>query len=610
MTYPQPSPINITITPCTEPSIANSSLNRPEDAHPLEQQAPDDERANLNYPENLAKRQPPAAYNNAVTRDYDIGQSTMVHPNSPPHRQIRHAKPLKCIGKSHKNREKIQKFKANRVGPAIRQDVRQNEKRKHDEYLPQDGYFGPQGRRKTESEDGQHYLNEHQNSYGDDEYLATGRQLEMYRTRSFMSQLSYERGIDDYGKYGGYGNGGDGYGSAIFRVDSELEAKIVRKLDRNLLPLLGILYLFSYLDRVNIGNARLFGLEEDVKMSDGQYNMGSISFGLAWVTSFKGLVIARFALGAAEAGALGGLLAAGISHLSGKLGLQGWQWIFILEAIPTVLLAVLTWIVMSPSPEKARFLTPEERIYATNRVMIDTDIKPTPRSSMKQTFAAMTDYRVYLICLCYFFLQFSSSGVIMFMPSLIADMGFKATSAQLLTTPVYLVAAIVSLLIPWWSDRIQVRGVFVIFMPFLAILGFVLLAVSPWFWLKYMACMFALSGMIPTGSILTSWLTNNVIGHTKRATALAMLVSSGSLAAMAGTQVYRAGDAPRYQHGHLIMACSILLLVLTATLLRTLLVRENRCRDRNVSKGLTLIQFMSDGQFSEVGDHPNFRYTI
>ncbi|KAK3821821.1 MAG: hypothetical protein J3Q66DRAFT_427707 [Benniella sp.] len=261
---------------------------------------------------------------------------------------------------------------------------------------------------------------------------------------------------------------------------------------------------------------------------------GSISLALAWVTSFKGLVVMRFALGAAEAGfvpgvlfysklfykrsehsfrmaislcfnilagAFGGLLAAGISCLSGKWGLQGWQWIFILEAVPLGIPHLSSW---------------------------------------KQTVAALTDARVYLICVCTFFLHIASSGVIMFMPSLILDMGFKATTAQLLTTPPYMVAAGVSLLIPWWSDRSKCEACSSFSSRYLHLL-------SSSFWLKYLAVILALCGMVPTGAVLTSWLTNNVIGHTKRATSLAMVVSSGALASMLGTQVYRAENAPRYR---------------------------------------------------------------
>ncbi len=91
----------------------------------------------------------------------------------------------------------------------------------------------------------------------------------MYRTTTCLSGYSYENaGEGDYGKEGGYN-----FNSPVFQYDAEIERTVVRKLDWNLLPLLGVLYLFSYLDRVNIGNARLFGLEEAVHLTNDQYNM-------------------------------------------------------------------------------------------------------------------------------------------------------------------------------------------------------------------------------------------------------------------------------------------------------------------------------------------------
>ncbi|KAF9321721.1 hypothetical protein BG003_000102 [Podila horticola] len=438
-------------------------------------------------------------------------------------------------------------------------------------------------------------------------------QIRMYRTATCMSELSSDAAItyDDEKQPGYIPNW------PLFLPDRETEERIVKKLDWNLLPLLGILYLFSYLDRVNIGNARLFGLEEAVHLTDSQYNIalasffvayaafeipsnwmlvrigprswipllmlawGSISLSLAWVTSFTGLTIMRFALGLAEAGfvpgvlyyitlfykrseqsfriaiflcfnilagAFGGLLAAAISHLNGKLGLQGWQWIFVIEAIPTILLAVLTWFVMTPSPSTAKFLTTDERIYASNRILMECDVLPTASASWRQTREALTDYRIWLICLANMFLLMPSSGVVLFLPSLIKDMGFTATMAQLLTVPPYLLAAAFSLVMPWWSDRIRVRGFFVMTIPFIAVVGFIVLAVAPWTWVRYSGVILALLGIVPTGAILVSWLTNNCVGHTKRATALAMLVSTGSLASVAGTQVYRAPDRPRYHN--------------------------------------------------------------
>ncbi|KAF9931479.1 hypothetical protein FBU30_010095 [Linnemannia zychae] len=507
--------------------------------------------------------------------------------------------------------------------------------------------------------------------------------LEMYRTKSFLSDISFERngaGNRGGGRDSGAEKRGEYFSAMNFRQDPEMEARIVHKLDRHLLPLLGILYLFSYLDRVNIGNARLFGLEEAVHLTNGQYNIalsafflayclfelpsnwmlvrlgprtwipllmllwGGVSLALAWVTSFTGLVVARFALGTAEAGfvpgvlyyltlfykrsehsfriaiflcfnilagAFGGLLAAGISHLSGAWGLQGWQWIFIVESIPTLLLAILTWFIMTPSPKEATFLTEEERIYATNRIIIDTDVIPSGKTSWRQIWGALTDTKVYMICLGSMLLHIPNTGVVMFLPSLIADMGFKATTAQLLTVPPYMIAACVSLVIPWWSDRTGIRGYFAIFVPLISVFGFLLLTLAPWVWLRYLAVIFALCGMVPMSSILTSWMTNNCVGHAKRATALAMVVSAGSLASMAGTQVYRQDDAPRYCRGHMVMVVSMCLLVLNSLILRIILSRENRRRDNNQTKGLRLIQFLSEGHLNDLGDmHPNFRYTL
>lgn len=58
--------------------------------------------------------------------------------------------------------------------------------------------------------------------------------------------------------------------------DEKLTKKLVRKIDVYLVPFLSLLYLLSYLDRTNIGNARLGGLEEDLGMSGLDYNVSEV----------------------------------------------------------------------------------------------------------------------------------------------------------------------------------------------------------------------------------------------------------------------------------------------------------------------------------------------
>jgi Zn-finger domain-containing protein len=56
-------------------------------------------------------------------------------------------------------------------------------------------------------------------------------------------------------------------------LDEKRERLLIRKIDYHILPLVVLLYLFSFLDRVNIGNARLYGLEEDLGLVGNQYQV-------------------------------------------------------------------------------------------------------------------------------------------------------------------------------------------------------------------------------------------------------------------------------------------------------------------------------------------------
>ncbi|KAG0329170.1 hypothetical protein BG004_002389, partial [Podila humilis] len=492
--------------------------------------------------------------NNAksITKSHDLGQTPMIAPVQP-HRQVKHMdhrqqkKKASRLSKNHQGRHKShtqsQQDHSEPSSPSSDSITMKDALYPQDDPLsiPESNHRHVKRSPMVQSSRGQPSSSSH--PHPPHPRPLSQEQVQMYRTVTCASEISSDmRYVYDDEKDPGYI-----INWPLFLPDRETEQQIVQKLDRNLLPLLGILYLFSYLDRVNIGNARLFGLEEAVHLTDGQYNIALATFfvayclfeipsnwmlvrigprswipllmliclALAWVTSFTALAIARFALGTAEAGfvpgvlyyitlfykrseqsfriaiflcfnilagAFGGLLAAGISNLHGQLGLQGWQWIFIIEAVPTILLAFLSWILMTPSPSVAKFLTVDERIYASNRILMESDVLPTKSASWRQTKEALTDYRIYLMCIINLFLLLPNVGVTLFLPSLVKDMGFTATTAQLLTVPPYMVAAAFSLVMPWYSDRIRVRGLFGMTLPWISLVGFLILALAPWKW--------------------------------------------------------------------------------------------------------------------------------
>lgn len=67
--------------------------------------------------------------------------------------------------------------------------------------------------------------------------------------------------------------GDEHYDESVIVIDRDAEQRLIRKMDLHILPFVVLLYLFSFLDRVNIGNARLYGLEEDLGLVGDQYQI-------------------------------------------------------------------------------------------------------------------------------------------------------------------------------------------------------------------------------------------------------------------------------------------------------------------------------------------------
>lgn len=65
---------------------------------------------------------------------------------------------------------------------------------------------------------------------------------------------------------------------------------------------------------------------------------------------------------------MGAPLAAGLLLTDGVLGLHGWQWLFLVEGVPTIVVGVWIWLTLAPTPEKAKFLSLEERQWVTRNV--------------------------------------------------------------------------------------------------------------------------------------------------------------------------------------------------------------------------------------------------
>src|SRR5215472_11826336 len=98
-------------------------------------------------------------------------------------------------------------------------------------------------------------------------------------------------------------------------------------------------------------------------------------------------------------------------------GVSGWRWLFVLEALPAVLLGILTYYLLPGRPAEARFLAPEERDWITSELAGEEQNKMQERR-MSAT-EALVDRRVWRLALIYFFLLLGSYGTAFWMPQIV-----------------------------------------------------------------------------------------------------------------------------------------------------------------------------------------------
>jgi MFS transporter, ACS family, tartrate transporter len=215
---------------------------------------------------------------------------------------------------------------------------------------------------------------------------------------------------------------------------------------------------------------------------------GIIAAAMALVTGVKSFYAMRFALGIAEAGFFPGILfyltlwfpasyrgkiigwfmaaipistiigapvSGLILGLDGTLGLQGWQWLYILEGLPAVILAILVPFVLTDTPERAKWLAPDARTWLIARLAQER----REREAVEHfsVFKALVDSRVWLLSLVYFGAIACTFGLGFWLPQIIKGMGLTNTQTGFVTAIPYLFGMLGMLVVGRRSDRVGER---------------------------------------------------------------------------------------------------------------------------------------------------------
>ncbi len=292
----------------------------------------------------------------------------------------------------------------------------------------------------------------------------------------------------------------------------EFERNTYRKVTVRLVPFLILCYVISYIDRVNVGFAKL-EMQKDLGMSDAVYGLGAgiffIGYFLFEVPSNIGLrrfgarrwiapimivwgfissatmftnsetyfYLIRFVLGLFEAGffpgvilyltfwypgssrakmvamlmtaiALSGVIGGPISgwilsHVSGLGGLKGWQWLFLLEGIPSVIVGFMVYFILDDNPRAAAWLTNEQKELLVRRLEEDEERKMSAGHSHHSLRSVFGKPVVWLFCFIYFAIVMATYGIGFWLPQILENS---------VTSNLWLIGLIS--VIPWASGAI------------------------------------------------------------------------------------------------------------------------------------------------------------
>ncbi|KAF7556160.1 hypothetical protein G7Z17_g1638 [Cylindrodendrum hubeiense] len=343
----------------------------------------------------------------------------------------------------------------------------------------------------------------------------------------------------------------------------------------------------------------LLGLFEGGYIPGAQYMLA-----LFYTRKELALRTAIFYFGNYSATATGSLIAAGVLQMAGIKGLSGWQWLFILEGVLTLLVffAFVAFLPRSPAhtaPIHGRwdFFSARERTILRSRVIAEDESKGEDKASisLKNLGGAFIDHRLWLHMILNIVSLAPKGGLQLYGPTVIKSLGFSKINANLLNAVSSVIVIILSYLISVCSDKTRLRGPWCIvaFVWSIAFAGALYgLPLGTEKWTRYAIFILLGGGNALSQGLNDAWLSINATKSSNRSIGLAMVVIGSNLGGIAGQQLFRTSDAPRYNRAFL-----AILLLYTASIPITMLIMWVYWRDNKKTKGEVVEE--SDGRISK-----------
>ena len=247
--------------------------------------------------------------------------------------------------------------------------------------------------------------------------------------------------------------------------------------------------------------------------------------------------VAKFMTATSLAGVFGGPISSALLKLDGFCNLSGWQWLFIAEGLPTMLLGISVLFVLKDSPAQAEWLEPDERQWLMSELELDR-----ARYGATQHHAFGDAFRLpilWLLIFVYVAVQIGVYVVNLWMPLILSSLSAvkhnSSTIAGLSTIP-YLLAAVFTVVAGWSSDRWNERSGHLAGCMLIAAIGFVLAGTAGSVPIAIVAFSLATVGMLSAMGPFWALMTRSVTGPAAAA-AVALITTLGALGGFTGPYV-------------------------------------------------------------------------
>jgi MFS family permease len=203
-----------------------------------------------------------------------------------------------------------------------------------------------------------------------------------------------------------------------------------------------------------------YGVRFLLGIAEAGFYPGIVLYLTWWFPSaYRSRMVAIFQTASVISLIIGPPVSAWLLTWDGLAGLQGWQWLFLMEALPPIIMCLVTYYLLTDKPRDALWLRPEQRTWLQAR--LDSEVKQREEVHRYELMEAMSNGRVWLLTLVYFGQNVSGYGLLLFLPTIVKSFGISTMMTGVVSALPFVFAAFAMIYWALRSDRSGSRTAYV-----------------------------------------------------------------------------------------------------------------------------------------------------